>query len=403
VFDWLVIGGGPHGVHAAARISAAWGSVRVGILDPHEEPFHDWDAVTKGVGMTHLRSPIVHHIGLSSLDLADFAREGAVGRSGSALKGRYRRPSLDLFNAHSRDVFGRSELADVWIRGRATAIDPLPNGWRIETDRGGIESRRIVLTIGSSQRLRWPDWAPRRSACVDHVLDPDRPPVEDGPVLVVGGGLSAAQTAVSLAGRGVDVTLLRRHLARVHRFDTDPGWLGPKRMREFRAEPSPDRRREMITEARHLGSVTSDALHALRASVARGTLQWRRGEVRGATPTTDGVDVTIDAEGGETEADTSVARVRRVLLATGYAPDASSPPWIHALGQRLGLPLARCGTPVPDTALQWAPGLHVTGPLAELELGPTSRNIAGARRAGDILGVVAGRVRPATAVVARSA
>jgi hypothetical protein len=28
-------------------------------------------------------------------------------------------------------------------------------------------------------------------------------------------------------------------------------------------------------------------------------------------------------------------------------------------------------------------GLFVTGPLAELELGPTARNIAGARRAGE--------------------
>jgi hypothetical protein len=29
--------------------------------------------------------------------------------------------------------------------------------------------------------------------------------------------------------------------------------------------------------------------------------------------------------------------------------------------------------------LQWGPGLFVMGPLAELELGPTARNITGAR------------------------
>jgi hypothetical protein len=35
--------------------------------------------------------------------------------------------------------------------------------------------------------------------------------------------------------------------------------------------------------------------------------------------------------------------------------------------------------------LEWAPGLYVTGQLAELELGPTARNIGGARLAAERL------------------
>jgi len=47
------------------------------------------------------------------------------------------------------------------------------------------------------------------------------------------------------------------------------------------------------------------------------------------------------------------------------------------------LPCASCGYPIVDQALRWHPRVHVSGPLAELELGPSARNIAGARRAGD--------------------
>ena len=43
------------------------------------------------------------------------------------------------------------------------------------------------------------------------------------------------------------------------------------------------------------------------------------------------------------------------------------------------LACARCGYPIVDRSLAWHPSIHVTGPLAELELGPTARNIHGAR------------------------
>jgi hypothetical protein len=55
------------------------------------------------------------------------------------------------------------------------------------------------------------------------------------------------------------------------------------------------------------------------------------------------------------------------------------------------LECAGCGFPVVDDLLQWRPGLHVTGPLAELEVGPASRNIVGARLAGERLRRVPGK------------
>lgn len=34
-------------------------------------------------------------------------------------------------------------------------------------------------------------------------------------------------------------------------------------------------------------------------------------------------------------------------------------------------------------SLEWCPHLYVTGPLAELEIGPIARNISGARQAAE--------------------
>ena len=56
---------------------------------------------------------------------------------------------------------------------------------------------------------------------------------------------------------------------------------------------------------------------------------------------------------------------------------------------------ACCGYPIVDSELRWHPRIYVSGPLAELELGPVSRNIAGARRAGDR---IVDAIRPKSAV-----
>lgn len=386
MLDWLIIGGGPHGIHVGVRLAGrrTGAEGRVAVLDPHPDPLHAWRSVTTGLGMTYLRSPVVHHVGLRSLELVEFADRQRHALTRPPFKGRYRRPSLELFDAHAAHCAREAGLTDGWRVGRAERLTQTRRGWRVETDRGALQARRVVLGVGASGRLHRPSWASDLGDRVDHVLDPGRRPIRGGPVLVVGGGLSAAQAAMGLADRRVEVTLVSRHPPRIHRFDAAPGWLGPKRMRGFRAEADAGRRREMIRRARHRGSLTSDAHHALRAMERRGALRVISGEVVAARQEPGGVQLRVDGgDRGHVR-----LRVQRVLLATGYAPDASSPPWITELALDAGLPLAPCGTPLPDRALQWAPGLHLTGPLAELELGPVARNLAGARRAGEVIAAV---------------
>ena len=78
-----------------------------------------------------------------------------------------------------------------------------------------------------------------------------------------------------------------------------------------------------------------------------------------------------------------------ILLATGFHPRRPGGGLLDGTIGRLGLECAACGYPVVDSSLRWGPGLYVTGPLAELEIGPVARNILGARLAGERLAAVA--------------
>ncbi len=260
--DWLIVGGGIHGVHLAVRLLAETDVLpeRLRIVDPGAKLLSRWRTCTATTGMTHLRSPAVHHLDVSPWSLRRFA-----GRRGRSKKGvfapPYDRPSLRLFNAHCDQLVESYGLGDLHVQARAV-------GCRVACDGVGVrlssdcelEAQNVVLAIGA------------------------------------GAGISGVQVALRLRAEGHRAHLIARHELRHHQFDSDPGWLGPKGMTGFSREPDPARRRDLITAS---------------------------------------------------------------------------------------LPCAQCGYPLVDMELRWHPRVHVSGPLAELELGPVSRNIAGARRAGD--------------------
>ena len=73
--DWLIIGGGIHGVHIAARLLGECGIApdRLRILDPHYRLLAHWRNCAAATGMTHLRSPGVHHLALDPFSHLRFA------------------------------------------------------------------------------------------------------------------------------------------------------------------------------------------------------------------------------------------------------------------------------------------------------------------------------------------
>lgn len=383
--DWLIVGGGIHGVHIAARLlgEAEVSPDRLRLVDPGSRLLERWRTCTATTGMTHLRSPSVHHLDLHPWSLRRFAGKRKKRRPGLfALP--YERPALGLFNSHCDRVIETFGLDALHIRARATrcSVDHEGVELRLSDDRK-IAARHLVLAIGASEQPRWPTWASRPHARVHHIFERDFDgwPTAPETVVVVGGGISAGQTALRLLREGHRVHMISRHPLREHQFDSDPGWLGPKRLAAFWRETDFDRRQAIITAARHAGSVPPNVRRALGRAVARGRLQWHEGRVEALDASRDGLGLRLST--GE------LVDAERVLLATGFLPDRPGGAMLDELVASASLPCARCGYPVVDTALRWHRRIHVSGPLAELELGPSARNIAGARRAGDRLVEVA--------------
>ena len=380
VLDWLVVGGGVHGTVISAFLQArgARSNTRVAVADRFEEPLAAWKARVRNVGMDFLRSPSVHHLDLDPGSLTGFATSQ---RSGS-FRGPYGRPSVALFDAHCAATLEGRGLHALRVRAEVKGLARRSqSGFVVETDQGALAARRVVLAVGR-ERLRWPPWAHRlreQGGQVDHILDPsfDRTRVHEGRIAVLGGGISAAQAALSLSrqiGEAGNVVLVRRHDERIHEFDSDPGWLGPRHLAGFHRERDWRRRRRAIRGARASGSMPGDVAGELREAVEESAVSLCEADVVSASRMPGGVALALD-RGAEDLC------VDRVVLATGFHPDRPGGPWVARAIEEIGLPCAPCGYPVVDRRLEWAPGLYAAGPLAELELGPAAPNIAGARMA----------------------
>ena len=395
ILDWMIVGGGIQGTYLSHLLIRRFGlpprSIRV--IDPYDEPLHRWKWFAENVGMSSLRSPAVHHLDLASLSLKRFtppaglsAAEGGDDRSTALFLPPYGRPSLRLFNQHAEEIIRRNRLDAIRIKGLVSGLKLIEGGLEVayvsdSTSESRLAARRVILAIGMSDQPCWPEWALSLRAAgapIFHILDPgfSRRNLDDfHKAVVFGGGLSAAQVALSLAEyRPGAVTLVTRHDFRIHLFDSEPSWQGRNFMRSFAREPDPAKRRAIIARERHRGSLTPEAKEELDAAVAAGTVGLARieREPRAELGAKGEVDLVIP--GRRIDCDL-------IVLATGYDRKRPGGEWLDRAVEDLALPCGPCGFPIVDPSLQWRPGLYVTGPLAELELGPVARNIAGAHRA----------------------
>lgn len=389
---WAVIGGGVHGTHIALRLLLEGGVPReeLRILDPGPRLLARWRSQTAATGMEYLRSSSVQNLALEAGALNRYARLHAV-RSDVPFAPPYNRPSLSLFNAHCDHLIEQVHLDELHLRERVTEASLEEDRVTLRTSTGReISAQRIVLALGASDQPLWPDWAPRGDARVQHLFEiQDRPwpGSECGEIAVVGGGVSAAQAAIRLTDAGHRVRLISRHELRVEQFDVPPGWLGPRYMTGFRRTRSPERRRAMIDRARLSGTMPPDVQRVLRRRIELGRIDWLETEIRGVH--CDGGALRLELAQGED------VTPGHIILATGFESERPGGQMISSLIDSGSLPCASCGYPVVDTYLRWHERIHVSGPLAELELGPVARNIAGARRAAEriLLSLEAGQPR----------
>lgn len=383
VMEWLIIGGGIHGTYLANLLmhQPDLTPEDIGVLDPHDTLLAAWNRMTTNCGMRFLRSPATHHIDLPILSIYRFAKT-PEGQSLADFIPPYNRPSLPLFRAHSARVIARKGIAQRHIQDRALTMRRDGRRFIVETTRGPLRTRRVLLAIGMSDQPCWPSWANRlrrEGAPITHVFEPTFHPHDaaaNGPTVVVGGGITAAQTALSLAtDPRADVVLIARRALQESQFDFNPCWIGPKCLRRFYQEDY-DTRRTTIDKARLPGSLPGEVLKAFEQACISTRLAFRPSAIREAVLTNG--TIRLRTENGLIEA-------HRIVLATGFRQERPGGRFVDRLIKDFGLPCNPCGYPIVGKDLQWGENIYVTGPLAELQVGPCARNIVGARNAGRLL------------------
>jgi hypothetical protein len=382
MIGWLIIGGGIHGTYLSHLLVNKVGLKRddVRVIDPHHKPMAAWSRNATNCGMRFLRSPATHNIDIPVLSLYRFAQSPAVNGMSEFIP-PYNRPSLSLFQKHCEHVIRHFHLEELRITGRALALHKNKHLLlTTETSVGSITARNVILAMGLGEQPYWPSWARRlqqKGARINHVFDPrfstaDIPENTES-VVVVGGGLSAVQTALMLSKKLVGtVRLLSQHELYESQYDFDPCWIGPKCLRNFYRQDY-NSRREIVDQARIGGSLPGEIFEELRTALDLKGLHFKKSRIRSAVP--DGDRIRLDTDAGTVWTDT-------VVLATGFSSGRPGGYFIDQVINELGLQCGACGYPIVGEDLRWGANIFVTGPLAELQLGPCARNIIGARNAG---------------------
>jgi hypothetical protein len=195
-------------------------------------------------------------------------------------------------------------------------------------------------------------------------------------ILVIGGGLTSGHLSLGAIRRGATVKLMVRRQFQDKLFDTDPGWIGPKYLKGFWAEPDWQRRADLIQMARNGGSFTPDILLQLRRFCREGLIELVKNCQVNRVDWVDGGWQVHCTDG-------TLYKCDHIWYATGRRIDAAQHPLLKEVQDLYPTELVN-GLPVLDQYLRW-PGceLFVMGGLAALQIGPVARNLRGAKLASD--------------------
>lgn len=318
--------------------------------------------------MPFLRSPIVHHIHPNPFHLKQFAK---YQHYTNATYGRYQRPQTDMFMHHVHELVHRYRLNDCHLQGYVNQIARTDSKWTITLANAQIlHTDCVVLAQGCNHRPYIPSLFENESN-VCHIFEKEfNPAMYNQSSHVVGSGISAAHLTLKLLNQSTDkiVHLWMNKDIDIHHFDADPGWLGPKNMGPFLEITSSKKRMEVISQARHKGSMPQELYLRLKKHVQNGRLIIHHDQI-------------IRLENHQIFTETSSTPYDFVLLATGFQATLLNQKMVQSLIQHEQAPLTQCGLPDITSDLEWLPQLFVAGGLADLELGPFARNIMGGREA----------------------
>ncbi|WP_414545593.1 FAD/NAD(P)-binding protein [Nostoc sp. CCY0012] len=378
--DLAIIGAGPHALTLVTHLLQKRQTMRGRFLvfDPSGKWMSRWQQQFAALEIPHLRSPAVHHPDPNPFALRKFAES----RPGELFP-PYDLPGTQLFEDMCEDVIHRWDLQNQVIKAQVTRLEPWHQRFRLWLqDRNYVTARRVVLATGGS-KLQIPDWVnqitteyPLDKLCHSHKVDLRKLDLANQRILIVGGGLTSGHLAVGALSRGAKVHLMLRRQLQGKLFDAEPGWLGPKYLKGFFAESDYQKRWEMIQQARNGGSVTPAIAMQLRRAVRHGNFKLDEYcQILQAQWLGNHWLVKCD-HGSEYE-------YEQIWLATGSKFDVTSEPLLSEILDNYPIAIAN-GLPILDNHLRW-PGceLFIMGGLAALQVGPTARNLSGARMASE--------------------
>jgi cation diffusion facilitator CzcD-associated flavoprotein CzcO len=355
---------------------------RLRVLDPSGTWLERWNTQMRRYEIPCLRSPSPHHPHPNPHALRRFAQER---QRGAELEGLYGLPHTELFADFCRSVVDDFQLAD---RVQAVAVEGIrlaPSGddaMELDLSDGSVLApRRLVIATGAEAPVL-PDWVqaiedPYPADALRHSQSLDLGAcrgLAGQHLVIVGGGLTSAHLALGAIRRGARVSLFCRRRLRRKAFDADPGWLGPRYLKDFRAEPCWHRRRLQVLAARDGGSITPELASRLQQAQAAGALQLDEGCEIASARWCQGQWLLHCRDGSQHRAD-------RLWLATGHRLGVGHHPLLRQLQQQRPQALIE-DWPVLSGDLRW-PGtqVHVMGGLSVLQLGPAARNLFGGREA----------------------
>lgn len=231
----VIVGGGAAGCLAAlAVVRQTGGRVRPVVVDPAAQP---GEGVAYGLGCDrhHLLNVPAGGMSLTSTQPEDFlawarAHGARLGwpEAAAAVAGDYlpRR----LYGAYVRQRVQEALAAGAICHRRtvATALRRCGGLWRVSLGDGGeLVAPAVVLALGNQPprlpAVDDPDGVLTGPLCRRDPWDPQAPPLPDGPVLLVGSGLSMVDWALRLGGdstRGAPVHAVSRRGLLPHRRGT---------------------------------------------------------------------------------------------------------------------------------------------------------------------------------------
>ncbi|PPS46097.1 FAD/NAD(P)-binding protein [Chroococcidiopsis sp. TS-821] len=380
--DIAVIGAGPHAMTVVTHLLQKRPQLRQRLLvfDPNGTWMRQWQNQFAAFEIPHLRSPAVHHPDPNPYALRQFAQSRS-----RELYPPYDLPGTLLFQDFCQELIRRWSLQHHVVAAQVVRIEPikqLRSRFRLWLDNNqSIVARRVILATGSGT-LQIPTWVQKIAAsyphdrlCHSRHVDLRHLQLHGETILIVGGGLTSGHLALGAIARGAKVILMSRRNLQEKLFDADPGWLGPKYLKHFWAEPDWETRAELVQQARNGGSLTPAMMLQLRRAQRQGDITLlEKCQVISAT-WHNAWQICCD--------DSSQHECDRIWLATGTKVDITAEPLLAEIIERYPIPIAK-GLPVLDKYLRWAGcELFITGGLAALQVGPVARNLSGARMASE--------------------